>query len=124
MAGSNTDIHAPAELRTDEFLLRPIRAADAALDYEAVFVFAAIWHSLMSGSAVDPRQGRRGCGSASWLALNSMGDAAGIHGQRHSSRAMEQGQDRRSEGDAVRGSAASLRCPRRSEQGFWLAPSI
>lgn len=27
---------APAELRTDEFLLRPIRASDAELDYEAV----------------------------------------------------------------------------------------
>jgi hypothetical protein len=32
----NDDFHAPAELRTDAFLLRPIRASDAALDYEAV----------------------------------------------------------------------------------------
>ncbi len=36
MAFDNDDFHAPAGLRTDEFLLRPIRAADAALDYEAV----------------------------------------------------------------------------------------
>ncbi len=36
MAFTNDDFHAPAELRTNEFLLRPIRASDAALDYEAV----------------------------------------------------------------------------------------
>ena len=30
------DFHAPDELRTEEFLLRPIRASDAELDYEAV----------------------------------------------------------------------------------------
>ena len=36
MADNNADFHVPAELRTDEFLLRPIREADAALDYEAV----------------------------------------------------------------------------------------
>lgn len=36
MAFNNDDFHAPAELRTDEFLLRPILASDAALDYEAV----------------------------------------------------------------------------------------
>lgn len=32
----NDDFHAPDELRTDEFLLRPILASDAQLDYEAV----------------------------------------------------------------------------------------
>jgi hypothetical protein len=36
MAFNNDDFHAPDELRTDEFLLRPIRASDAQLDYEAV----------------------------------------------------------------------------------------
>ena len=36
MAFDNNDFHAPTELRTDEFLLRPIRLADTALDYEAV----------------------------------------------------------------------------------------
>ena len=36
MAFNNDDFHAPAGLRTDEFLLRPILASDAALDYEAV----------------------------------------------------------------------------------------
>jgi hypothetical protein len=36
MAFNDDAFHAPAELRTDEFLLRPIRASDAALDYEAV----------------------------------------------------------------------------------------
>jgi hypothetical protein len=36
MAFTDGDFRAPAELRTDEFLLRPIHAADAALDYEAV----------------------------------------------------------------------------------------
>lgn len=36
MAFTNDDFRVPAELRTDEFLLRPIRAADAELDYEAV----------------------------------------------------------------------------------------
>ena len=36
MTFNNDDFHAPAELRTDEFLLRPILASDAALDYEAV----------------------------------------------------------------------------------------
>jgi hypothetical protein len=36
MTFNNDDVHASAELRTDEFLLRPIRASDAALDYEAV----------------------------------------------------------------------------------------
>jgi hypothetical protein len=36
MAFDNDNFHAPAELRTDAFLLRPIRAFDAELDYEAV----------------------------------------------------------------------------------------
>ncbi|HEY8601285.1 MAG TPA: hypothetical protein VIL85_22835 [Thermomicrobiales bacterium] len=36
MAFTKDNFHVPTELRTDEFLLRPIRAADAALDYEAV----------------------------------------------------------------------------------------
>ena len=36
MAFNNDNLHAPTELRTDEFLLRPILASDAALDYEAV----------------------------------------------------------------------------------------
>ena len=36
MVFTNDDFHAPAELRTDEFLLRPIRSSDAELDYEAV----------------------------------------------------------------------------------------
>ncbi len=36
MAFNNDDFHAPEELRTDEFLLRPILESDAALDYEAV----------------------------------------------------------------------------------------
>lgn len=36
MVFNNDDFQAPAELRTDEFLLRPIRASDAELDYEAV----------------------------------------------------------------------------------------
>jgi hypothetical protein len=33
---NNDDVHAPGELRTGEFLLRPILASDADLDYEAV----------------------------------------------------------------------------------------
>ena len=36
MAFNDDDFHAPGGLRTGEFLLRPIRAAAAALDYEAV----------------------------------------------------------------------------------------
>jgi hypothetical protein len=36
MAFDNDEFRAPEELRTDEFLLRPIRASDAELDYEAV----------------------------------------------------------------------------------------
>ncbi len=36
MAFNDDDFHAPAALRTDAFLLRPIRASDAELDYEAV----------------------------------------------------------------------------------------
>lgn len=36
MAFTNDDFHAPEELRTDDFLLRPILASDAELDYEAV----------------------------------------------------------------------------------------
>jgi hypothetical protein len=36
MAFNKDDFQAPEELRTDEFLLRPIRAFDAELDYEAV----------------------------------------------------------------------------------------
>jgi|GEM_PF-796934 len=36
MAFNNDDFHAPEGMRTDEFLLRPIRAIDAQLDYEAV----------------------------------------------------------------------------------------
>ncbi len=36
MAFDKNDTHPPAELRTDEFLLRPIRASDAKLDYDAV----------------------------------------------------------------------------------------
>jgi hypothetical protein len=36
MAFDNDDFQAPEKLRTDEFLLRPIRASDAELDYEAV----------------------------------------------------------------------------------------
>ena len=36
MAFNDDAFRAPGELRTDEFLLGPIRAADAALDYEAV----------------------------------------------------------------------------------------
>ena len=36
MAFNDDDFRAPEELRTGDFLLRPIRAADAALDYEAV----------------------------------------------------------------------------------------
>lgn len=46
MAFNNDDFHAPEELRTDEFLLRPIRAADAELDYEAVMEskeFLRLW---------------------------------------------------------------------------------
>ena len=36
MAFDDGDFQTPGELRTDEFLLRPIRASDAVLDYEAV----------------------------------------------------------------------------------------
>ena len=36
MAFDDGDVRAPAELRMDEFLLRPIRASDAELDHEAV----------------------------------------------------------------------------------------
>ena len=36
MAFDDDDFRAPAGLRTDEFLLRPIRVSDAELDYEAV----------------------------------------------------------------------------------------
>lgn len=41
MAFTDDDFRAPTELRTGEFLLRPIRAADAALDYEAVMASRA-----------------------------------------------------------------------------------
>jgi hypothetical protein len=46
MVFNTDDVHAPAELRTDEFLLRPIRASDAELDYEAVMEskeFLRLW---------------------------------------------------------------------------------
>lgn len=46
MAFTNADFRVPGELRTDEFLLRPIRASDAELDYEAVMeskVFLRLW---------------------------------------------------------------------------------
>lgn len=33
---TGNDVHAPAELRTDAFVLRPLREADAQLDYDAV----------------------------------------------------------------------------------------
>jgi hypothetical protein len=36
MTFANDDVQVPEALRTDEFLLRPIRAADAELDYAAV----------------------------------------------------------------------------------------
>lgn len=36
MAFNTDDLRVPEGLRTDEFLLRPIRASDAELDYEAV----------------------------------------------------------------------------------------
>lgn len=36
MTFTSDGFHAPSVLRTDEFLLRPIRASDAELDYEAV----------------------------------------------------------------------------------------
>jgi hypothetical protein len=36
MTFNTCDFHAPEKLRTDEFLLRPIVASDAELDYEAV----------------------------------------------------------------------------------------
>ncbi len=36
MTFNSGDFHAPEGMRTDEFLLRPIRASDAKLDYEAV----------------------------------------------------------------------------------------
>lgn len=42
----NDDVQPPKELRTDEFLLRPIRASDAELDYEAVMEsreFLRVW---------------------------------------------------------------------------------
>ena len=41
------DMPVPTELRTDEFLLRPLRAADVDLDYEAVM---ATQETLRRGS--------------------------------------------------------------------------
>lgn len=46
MAFDKNDTHAPAGLRTDEFLLRPIRTSDAELDYDAVMEsreFLRLW---------------------------------------------------------------------------------
>lgn len=46
MAFEDDDFQAPFGLRTDEFLLRPIRASDAELDYEAVMEskeFLRLW---------------------------------------------------------------------------------
>lgn len=46
MAFNTDDFQAPEELRTDEFLLRPIRASDAELDYEALMqskAFLRLW---------------------------------------------------------------------------------
>src|SRR5215218_4357264 len=47
LMGFNTgDFHASDELRTDEFLLRPIRESDAELDYDAVMEsreFLRLW---------------------------------------------------------------------------------
>lgn len=46
MAFNDDDFQAPEELRTDEFLLRPIRVADAELDYAAVMEskeFLRLW---------------------------------------------------------------------------------
>jgi hypothetical protein len=46
MTFADTGRSVPEELRTDEFLLRPIRAADAQLDYEAVMEskdFLRLW---------------------------------------------------------------------------------
>lgn len=41
MTFNNEGFHAPEELRTEEFLLRPILVSDAALDYEAVMASKA-----------------------------------------------------------------------------------
>jgi hypothetical protein len=46
MAFNTSEFHVPDELRTKEFLLRPIRASDAALDYDAVMEsreFLRLW---------------------------------------------------------------------------------
>lgn len=46
MTFNDDDFNAPEELRTDEFLLRPLRASDAELDYEAVMeskAFLRLW---------------------------------------------------------------------------------
>lgn len=46
MAFNDDDFQAPEELRTDEFLLRPLRASDAELDYEALMeskAFLRLW---------------------------------------------------------------------------------
>jgi hypothetical protein len=46
MASKNDQFQPPQELRTDELLLRPIRASDAELDYEAVMEsreFLRLW---------------------------------------------------------------------------------
>lgn len=46
MTFTNDDVRVPDEVRTDEFLLRPIRASDAQLDYEAVMEskdFLRLW---------------------------------------------------------------------------------
>ena len=44
MVFNTDDVHAPAGLRTDEFLLRPICASDAELDYEAVMESKELLH--------------------------------------------------------------------------------
>ncbi len=38
-----SDAHVPEALRTDEFLLRPLRATDVTLDYDAVISSRADW---------------------------------------------------------------------------------
>jgi len=50
-----SDAHVPEALRTDEFLLRPLRATDVTLDYDAVISSRA--ELLLGSGGTWPREG-------------------------------------------------------------------
>ena len=68
MAFNNDDFHAPEELRTDEFLLRPILESDAALDYEAVMAsreYLRTWEGTGWPAEATRSRGWRSCSTPS-----------------------------------------------------------